>query len=135
MILKLSTEVVVWAVIGVYLVTYTTLYFFQHVNLFLHVNVLQFHQCGSQYDVRKKHHTSICESQCKHDKHTIKHGTYKVKKKIACTVMATELQHKHLEKKKTEEDFVKTTSKLKSHISFINITILHQINVALKRKC
>ena len=49
--------------------------------------------------------------------------------------MATELQHKHLERKKPEEDFVKTTSKLKSRISFINITILHQINIALKRKC
>ena len=43
----------------------------------------------------------------------IKHGTYKLKKKIAHTVMITELQNKHHERQKLKEDIIKTTSKLK----------------------
>ena len=65
----------------------------------------------------------------------IRHGTYKLKKKIAQTVMVTELQNKHHERRKLKKDIIKTTSKLKSSISFtMYSTLLHQINIAVKSK-
>ena len=65
----------------------------------------------------------------------IRHGTYKLKKKIAHTVMVTELQNKHHERRKLKKDIIKTTSKLKSSLSFIMYsTLLHQMNIAVKGK-
>ena len=49
--------------------------------------------------------------------------------------MVTELQNKHHERRKLKKDIMKTTSKLKSSISFIMYsTLLHQINIAVKSK-
>ena len=45
------------------------------------------------------------------------------------------LQNKHHERGKLKKDIIKTTSKLKSSISFIMYsTLLHQINIAVKSK-
>ena len=69
------------------------------------------------------------------DNVAIRHGTYKLKKKIAQTVMVTELQNKPYERRKLKKNVIKTTSKLKSSISFIMyFTLLHQINIAIKSK-
>ena len=54
----------------------------------------------------------------------IRHGTYKLKKKVVHTVMVTELQNKHHERRKLKKDIIKTTSKLKSSISFIMYSML-----------
>ena len=46
----------------------------------------------------------------------IRHGTCKLKKKIAHTVPVTELQNKHHERRKIRKDMIKRTSKLKSSL-------------------
>ena len=49
--------------------------------------------------------------------------------------MVTELQNKHHERRKLKKDIIKTTSKLKSSLSFIMYsTLLHQMNIAVKSK-
>ena len=49
--------------------------------------------------------------------------------------MVTELQNKHHERRKLKKDIIKTTSKLKSSLSFIMYsTLLHQMNIAVKGK-
>ena len=45
---------------------------------------------------------------------SIKHGTHKLKKKIANIVMETEIQNKHLERQKLRKGIFKTTIKLRS---------------------
>ena len=65
----------------------------------------------------------------------IRHGTYKLKKKVENTVMVTELQNKHQERRILNKDIIETASKMKSPISFILYsTLLHQINIAVKSK-
>ena len=66
---------------------------------------------------------------------SIKHGTYKLKKKIANIVMETEIQNKHLERQKLRKDIFKATVKLRSSISFILYsTVLYRINIAVESK-
>ena len=66
---------------------------------------------------------------------SIKHGNYKLKKKIANIVMETEIQNKHLERQKLRKYIFKTTVKLRSSISFILYSaLLYQINIAVKSK-
>ena len=49
--------------------------------------------------------------------------------------MVTELENKHHERRKLKKDIIKTTSKLKSSLSFIMYsTLLHQMNIAVKSK-
>ena len=63
----------------------------------------------------------------------IRHGIYKLKKKIVHTVIGADLQNKDHEKLKM--DMIQAASKLKSSISFIIYsTLLHQINIAVENK-
>ena len=47
---------------------------------------------------------------------SIKHSTYKLKKKTKYTMMATKTQNKHLERQKLRKGIIKTTLELKYHI-------------------
>ena len=48
--------------------------------------------------------------------------------------MESELQHKHIEKRKTKKKILETTLKLRNNVSsIIYWTILHQINKAIKK--
>ena len=54
-------------------------------------------------------------------------------KKIARTIMNTELQNKHKEKRNLKKGILETSSQLKRCLtSIIYITLLHQINKAIK---
>ena len=65
----------------------------------------------------------------------IRHGIYKLKKKIVHTVIGVDLQNKDDEKEKLKMGMIQTASKLKSSISFIIYsTLLHQINIAVENK-
>ena len=78
----------------------------------------------------RKHRTNVAKVNL-----ATRHGTYKLKKKVAHTVMATELQNKHYEIGKLKKDIIKTASILKSSKSFtMYSTLLHQINIAVKTK-
>ena len=66
----------------------------------------------------------------------VRHSSDKLQEKIAYPVMLTELQNKYHERLKSKNDTIKTTSKLKSSISFAKYYILlHQKNVEVKSKC
>ena len=65
----------------------------------------------------------------------IKHGTQKLKTKIARAVMETEIQNKHIQKRKIKKAIRDTKIKLKSSLTLIIYnTLLHQINIAVKSK-
>ena len=62
----------------------------------------------------------------------IKHGTIRLKKKIARMIMDTELQNKHTEKRKLKKKILEATGKLRRKVTvIIYSTILHQINKAV----
>ena len=66
----------------------------------------------------------------------VRHSSDKLQEKIAYPVMLTELQNKYHERLKSKNDTIKTTSKLKSSISFAKYyRLLHQKNVEGKSKC
>ena len=65
----------------------------------------------------------------------IKHGTTRLKKKIARIIMDAELQNKHTEKRKLKKKILEETGKLRRKVTVIIYgTILHQINKAIKTK-
>ena len=65
----------------------------------------------------------------------IKHGTIRLKKKIAHKIMDAELQNKHTEKRKLKKNFLEVTGKLRRKVTvIIYSTLLHQINKAIKSK-
>ena len=59
----------------------------------------------------------------------------RLKKKIARTIMNVELQNKHKEKGNLKKQILETSSQLKRCLNnVIYITLLHQINKAIKSK-
>ena len=64
---------------------------------------------------------------------SIQNGTYKLKRKIACLVIETELQNKHGEKRKLQKDIQSIHVLLStSSLSILYKALLHQINKAVK---
>ena len=65
----------------------------------------------------------------------IKHGTQKLKMKIARAVMETEIQNKHDQKRKIKKQIWYIKFQLKSSLTLIlHNTLLHRINVAVKSR-
>ena len=65
----------------------------------------------------------------------IKHGTIRLKKKIARIIIDAELQNKHTEKSKLKKKILEVTGKLRRKVTVIIYTpILHQMNKATKSK-
>ena len=65
----------------------------------------------------------------------IKHGTQKLKIKLARVVMETEIQNKHDQKRKIKKQIRDIKINLKSSLALIFYhTLLHQINIAVKSK-
>ena len=65
----------------------------------------------------------------------IKHGTQKLKMKIVCAVMETEMQNKHDQKRKIKKQIQDFKFQLKSSLTLILYnTLLHRINVAVKSR-
>ena len=65
----------------------------------------------------------------------IKHGTIRLKKKIACIIMDAELQSKHTEKRKLKKKILEVTGRVRKKVTvIIYSTILHQINKAINSK-
>ena len=65
----------------------------------------------------------------------IKHGTIRLKKKIARIIIDAELQNKHTEKSKLKKKILEVTGKLRRKLTVIIYTpILHQMNKATKSK-
>ena len=65
----------------------------------------------------------------------IKNAKHKLKSKIARLIMETELQSKHNQKRKIENEFRSVSITLKSSLSVIFYNcLIHQINIASKSK-
>ena len=65
----------------------------------------------------------------------IRHRTYKLKKKIAHTVIVADLQNKGHKRERLEKDIIQEASKLTSSVSIIMYSaLLHEINIAVKSK-
>ena len=63
----------------------------------------------------------------------IRHGTQLLRRNMARKIMESELQHKHIEKRKIRKKILETMLKLRNNISsIIYRTVLHQINKATK---
>ena len=63
----------------------------------------------------------------------IKHGTQKLKMKIARAVMETEMQNKHDQKRKIKKQIRDIKFQLQSSLTLILYnTLLHRINAAVK---
>ena len=66
---------------------------------------------------------------------SIRNDTYKLKRKIACLVMETELQNKHREKRKLRKNIRSINVLLSTSFSVIVYNaLLHQINIAVKSR-
>ena len=65
----------------------------------------------------------------------IKTGNTKLKKKIACSILETELQKKHFEKRKLKKDFREINISLKSSLNvLLRNAVIHQVKIAIKSK-
>ena len=65
----------------------------------------------------------------------LKYGTQKLKMKIACAIMETEMQNKHDQKRKIKKQIQDFKFQLKSSLTLILYnTLLHRINVAVKSR-
>ena len=65
----------------------------------------------------------------------IRHGIQRLRRNIARKIMESELQHKHIEKRKIKNKILETTLNLRNNVSsIIYRTVLHQINKAIKSR-
>ena len=82
----------------------------------------------------------ICKSECliptfANVKLALKNGKHKLKSKIARLIMETELQSKHIQKKKIKNELRSVNITLKSQLSVIFYNcLIHQINITSKTK-
>ena len=66
---------------------------------------------------------------------SVKHGSAKIKKRIRRIIMESEMQVKHQGKKKLKQEIQAISTQLKIALPMlVNTMLLHQINVAVKRR-
>ena len=66
---------------------------------------------------------------------SLRNASFKLKWKIATLIMETEMQNKHLEKRKLEKELKQIRNILKRSLNFVILNaVFHQLNIVLKSK-